>query len=206
MLPEDLADRTVALVQPDEMTGMVDAYCSGVWLSSDIIATAFHCVRKVRPGEAVTYVVKGDVFYPGDLSEHKTKGHQSVVIATDEEHDLALLITLDRAPSHKYAFISKEQLHQGQMVQTMGAPNGLMFSYSHGDIAAVRLQPAVGRNDNMVFVQTTAPISPGNSGGALFNAWGEVVGICHASFSGRTQGLNFFIHYQYLDALVRKSS
>lgn len=203
MLPEDLAERTVALVVQNPETGHARAYCSGVWVRPDVIATANHCVLQAEYG-FVTYVVKGDVFYPGDLSKHKTRGHGAIVTATDEEHDLALLTAVGPLPGHKYATVSVDQLYQGQMVQTMGSPKGLMFSYSHGDISAVRMHSGVGRDDEMVMVQTTAPISPGNSGGALFNAYGEIVGICHGSYS-RAQGLNLFIHYQYLDALVRKS-
>lgn len=205
MLPEDLADRVVALVEPEEKTGLVRAYCSGVWVSDTVIATAFHCLGDIPPSGLVKYVVKTDVFYPGDLTEHKTKGHSALVVGIDEDHDLALLGVIGPIPLHKYATISNEQLYQGEVVQTMGAPKGLMWSYSHGDISSVRLHDSVG-GVPMVFVQTTAPISPGNSGGALFNMYGEVVGICHASYRGSAQGLNLFIHYQYLDALVRKTS
>lgn len=202
VMPEDLADRTVALVEPNEMDGSVQAYCSGTWVRDGVIATALHCVREGGP---LTYVVKSDVFPQGHMDQQRTDGHRAIVLATDEEHDLALLGTIGPIPYHKTANVTSEQLYQGELVQTMGAPLGMMFSYSHGDIAAVRYAPAVGHRpeDTMLFVQTTAPISPGNSGGALFNGAGELVGVAHASFSGRAQGINLFIHYQYVDALVR---
>ncbi len=198
--PEQLTESVVALVETDESG--VQAYCSGTWVSPTHILTAKHCLGRQENGH-VTYVSKADVF--DGIQERVTMGHTANIVALDEEHDLALLTAVFTMPLHTFARISTETVYQGEFVQTLGAPQGLMFSYSHGDVAAIRLHPAVGREDKMVFIQTTAPISPGNSGGGLFNGSGELIGVAHASFSGRAQGLNLFIHYQYADALLRGS-
>lgn len=205
MMPNGLADRTVALVELDEMSETVDAFCTGTWVRDGVIATAKHCVGDA--GDVIRYVVKSDVFNPGDLSEKKTRGHLAFVLAVDSAHDLALLGTVGAIPVHATASVTSEQLYQGEMVQTLGNPLGLMFSYSHGDIASVRYANAVGHrgDDKMLFIQTTAPISPGSSGGALFNARGELVGVAHAAYGGRSQNVSLFIHYQYVDALIRKA-
>lgn len=64
------------------------------------------------------------------------------------------------------------ELRQGQSVFAIGSPLGLDRTVSQG-IVSNRNRPIDGR----VFIQTTTEISPGNSGGPLFNLKGEVVGV-----------------------------
>lgn len=92
----------------------------------------------------------------------------------------------------------------GEKVFAYGAPRGLEGSLSEGIVSAIRttqqIRDAVGDNsfDEPVpkaqtnWIQTTAPVSPGNSGGPLVDAQGRVVGITTASFNPRlAQNLNF---------------
>ena len=196
-----LESKTVALVVSAE--DETRAYCSGVWVSPTSILTANHCVKDEKFGDLVDYVVRGDVFAPGEVRERASiSTHGSLLYARDAAHDLALLRALV-PPPHAHATVTLEVIRPGMFVQTMGQPLGLWWSYSSGDVAAVRVLDggAVDLKD-VLFVQTTAPTSPGNSGGALFDAYGQIVGICHGSFT-RGQTLNLFIHYQYVDALLR---
>jgi S1-C subfamily serine protease len=83
-----------------------------------------------------------------------------------------------------------ESLEVGEPVYTLGAPVGLELTLSNGIVSGRREEQ--GRH----FVQTTAPISPGSSGGGLFDARGNLVGVTTLVLVGRehmNQALNFAI-------------
>jgi len=85
---------------------------------------------------------------------------------------------------------SYDSLEVGEAAYTLGSPVGLELTLSNGIIS--------GRRDeqNRHYVQTTAPISPGSSGGGLFDARGNLVGITTLVLVGRehmNQSLNFAI-------------
>jgi S1-C subfamily serine protease len=81
-------------------------------------------------------------------------------------------------------------LEVGEKVYTLGSPVGLELTLSDGLVS--------GRRDEAGFqlVQTTAPISPGSSGGGLFDARGNLIGVTTLVLTGRerlNQALNFAI-------------
>jgi hypothetical protein len=83
-----------------------------------------------------------------------------------------------------------EDLAVGEPAYTLGSPSGLQLSLANGIVSGLR--EVEGRS----FVQTTAPISPGSSGGGLFDARGNVIGITTLVLQGRerlNQSLNFAI-------------
>ncbi len=190
----DVVSKTVGLVDIDERPGRV--YCSGVWVSPDLILTANHCVDDIEIGDFVGYAVRADVNADAGDELPFSAIRLSNVLARDEEHDLALMRVKD-APPHGIALVSLDDPYVGQYAQTMGHPLGLWFSYSTGVVSGVRRLKAEG----MWYVQTTAPISPGNSGGGLFDVDGELLGISHAYFP-RGENLNMFVHAQYVRALL----
>ncbi len=196
----ELSDKTVALVARDS-DGDAHAYCSGVWMSKITIVTAAHCVDDLKLGQFADYVVRNDVYAPGDLHERASiNTHRAQFYALDAGHDLALLSAL-APPPHAFATVSMEPVRPGMAVQAVGMPLGLWYSYSRGDVAAMRYLNSNGIGE-MLFIQTTTPISGGNSGCGLFDSWGELVGIAHATFT-RGQNLNLFISGQYVDAIVK---
>jgi S1-C subfamily serine protease len=199
---KDLTSKTVALVIPNK-TGQLRPYCSGVWVSRSAILTAHHCVDEHEVGDSLSYATHDDVYTPGELHERaRIVPRNAVVQALDDEHDLALLQGQD-LPQHGIARINlNEVARAGMLAQSLGSPINQWFSYSVGDVASVR-QEDIGGAD-LVWVQATTPISPGNSGGGLFSESGALLGIASRAFGGRAQNLNFFVHYQYADALMRK--
>jgi len=88
---------------------------------------------------------------------------------------------------------------KGVSVVAIGAPLGLDMSVTEGVVSAVRtteeLQTTIGlEGHDGTWVQTTAAISPGNSGGPLMNKRGEVVAINTLTYTGdNAQSLNFGI-------------
>jgi S1-C subfamily serine protease len=73
----------------------------------------------------------------------------------------------------------------GEHVYAIGAPRGLELTLSEGLLSGLRHQP--GRN----LVQTSAAISPGSSGGGLFDERGNLIGITEMQVAGAAQNLNF---------------
>ena len=81
-------------------------------------------------------------------------------------------------------------LEVGEPLFTLGSPSGLELTLSNGILSGRR--EVQGRK----FVQTTAPVSPGSSGGGLFDGRGNLVGITTLVLGGReneNQALNFAI-------------
>lgn len=194
-----LKSRAVALVGTTRK-GEVEAFCSGTWVSDTEILTAQHCVE----GDDFTnYVMNSDVFAATDPTVPRLgiQKRVAMIVRRDLDHDLALLAVAGFPPRHGIAPVANYDVVQGQVVQTMGQPIGLWFSYSSGDIAAIRVMPNA-RNFEMLLIQTTAPISPGNSGGGLFDEAGNLVGVCHGAFDGGPENINLFIHTKYVRALL----
>lgn len=195
---EHLTDKTVALV---DNAGPLRAYCSAVWVADKAILTANHCVDDVPIGGIVAFVTKDDVFAPGSYEERDAiRLRKAGLIARDADHDLALLATAYAPAHHEIAQVSPLPTRQGMFAQTMGHSLGLLWSYSSGDVSAIR-RLEITRQD-ILWVQTTAPVSPGNSGGGLFDEDGYLIGICHGSFT-KGELLNVFVHKQYIEAFLK---
>lgn len=100
----------------------------------------------------------------------------------DSTKDIALLKV--NASNSPYLRISGELPRQGEAVMAVGNPRGYEGTVSNGIISAFR--------QNNTWIQFTAPISPGSSGGALINMRGEVVGM-PTKLRTDGQNLNFAI-------------
>lgn len=186
----DVESKTVALVSTNARS-VIKAYCSGVWIGPELILTAAHCVDDTPIGEVVEYATRGDL---DAGNTEATRTHIGILAMRSEMHDLAL-VRAPFGPAHAVAPIANADPKQGQPVQTMGHPLGLWYSYSTGVVSAVRFER------DTWWVQTTAPVSPGNSGGGLFDSRGALLGICHGGFP-RGQLLNVYVHATHLRAFV----
>lgn len=114
------------------------------------------------------------------------------VIGTDPETDLAVLkIEMSDLPSTDWA--DSKTIKIGDIVLAIGNPFGLGQTVSQGIISATRRDLRLSTYEG--FIQTDAAINVGNSGGALINTRGELVGISTALISsdGGSEGLGFAI-------------
>lgn len=196
-----LSSMTVAIVKSNG-TGGVYPLCAGVWVSSRTILTARHCIDT----PVVPYVTREDVHPKGALTvaEHMTV-RGAIVYAVDDEHDLALLRAVAPPAGHAIAHVRPSEVLQGMRVQTIGHPYKHWYSYASGDVAAIREFDLEGEGNVVLWVQATAPTSPGCSGGGLFDADGALVGIVDA-VSSEGQQLNFFVHPSYIEGLIGEAS
>src|SRR5581483_434711 len=153
---------------------------SGVIVSPDgYILTANHVVS----GAEEIMVELGT-----ELRKYKAKK-----IGTDPGTDVALL-KIDEKNLPAITFADSDKARAGDIVLAVGNPFGLRQTVTMGIISAVG-RGGMGIVDYENFIQTDAAINMGNSGGALVNIKGELLGINTAIFSrsGGNQGIGFAI-------------
>ena len=117
---------------------------------------------------------------------------QAQLVGSDPETDLAVLqITLDKLSP--IAIGNSSQTRVGDVVLAIGNPFGLGQSVSQGIISA-RERTGLGLNTFENFLQTDAAINQGNSGGALIDAYGNLLGINSATLNESSSvGIGFAI-------------
>jgi hypothetical protein len=168
------ASKAVVLVIASDKNGKEIRQGSGFIVSRNgQVVTNYHVVER-----ASTVVIKfsDGAFYLVDG-----------FLAIDEENDIAVL----KASGKNFPIVplgDSNQVQAGEEVVAIGSPLALESTVSNGIISAIR---EVG-DENKRMLQVTAPISPGSSGGPLFNMRGEVIGITTLQFS-KGQNLNFAI-------------
>ena len=117
---------------------------------------------------------------------------RAVIVGSDPETDLAVL-KLDAENLPTISIIDGTPLNVGDVVLAIGNPFGLGNTVTMGIISALGRQ--LHKSTYEDFIQTDAAINQGNSGGALVNAYGELVGINSdvLSPSGGSIGIGFAI-------------
>ena len=146
---------------------------SGFFINdSGLLVTNYHVakessVMKVKVDDNTTYYV-------------------SHVVDYNEKYDVAVLQVLTRQKT-PYLTLSTKQPTVGDTVYAVGSSLGLTGTFSSGIVSYVGRQI-----DDVKFIQTTAPISSGNSGGPLISEYGEVVGMNTATYT-EGQNLNLAI-------------
>lgn len=152
---------------------------SGVIITADgYIVT---CAHVVQGASSVTVTLSDDTAY------------DAAIVGTDTRNDLAVL-KIEAQGLSPATFGDSEMLTVGEDVIAIGNPLGeLRGTATSGIISAVRRSIVV-EDVEMELVQTDAAISPGNSGGGLFNASGQLIGIVNAKMSDTSaEGLGFAI-------------
>ncbi len=113
------------------------------------------------------------------------------VIGVDTYTDLAVL-KIDAENLVAASWGDSEVLAQGDPVWAMGSPWGLDSSVSFGIVSALG-RHGIGQAQHHTLLQTDAMLQPGNSGGALVNAKGELIGINTAIVGDSFRGISFAI-------------
>lgn len=179
MAAERLAPQLLELAPED--LHLIEASGSGVIVSEDgLIVTNHHLFQGMASPEIEVHLYDGRVF----------RGDQVVLIASDRLTDLALLRVEGRGLTPA-TFGDSDRLNIGDWVIAIGNPLDLANTVTQGIVSA-----KYRRTDQGVlvdFIQSSAHIDPGSSGGALLNIAGELVGIntAIATQTARWEGFGF---------------
>jgi putative serine protease PepD len=158
----------VKAVQPSVVTVMVDsnqssAIGSGVIIRSDgLILTNNHVIAE-----------------NGTVSVRLSTGQTvpATVVATDTTHDLALVQATGLSGLTPVTFATDDSVVVGDTVLAFGAPLGLEDTVTSGIVSALNRSVDTGEEKLSGLIQTDAAINQGNSGGALVDTSGHVIGI-----------------------------
>lgn len=160
-----------------------------IFRNDGLIGTNFHVVERID--SLIVKTSDGNFYY-------------AQIVLIDEKNDFAILkiISDDSLNFQTIKFGNSDDVKQGQDVYAIGSPLGFEYTISQGIVAAIRTNEKVDFNDPVTYmpvtktfekvIQITAAISPGNSGGALFNSKGEVIGITTYTYMGYGN-LNFAV-------------
>ena len=162
---------------------------SGVIISADgYIVTNYHVVQGMRGREVDEILVRLN-----DGTEYV-----ATLIGSDSKTDVAILKIEANASLPAVTLADSDLLRVGDIVFAIGNPRDLGLTATQGIVSALernRGGQILGAGSYENFIQTDAAINLGNSGGALVDAWGRLVGINTAivSSSGGSIGLGFAI-------------
>lgn len=184
--PEDLP-----LPVPEEITSLGSGF---VLNEKGYLVTNAHVIRPVEraPDEIMV-----------KFKDQRGKGFPAEIVGFDESTDIAV-IKLKKMPERMTPVYlgDSENLEVGEWVLAVGNP------YGHANTVTQGIVSALGRNlmdiGNLAdFIQTSANINPGSSGGPLFNLDGEVVGI-NTAIDPRAQGIGFAVPIALAKPVIRQ--
>ena len=152
---------------------------SGVILTEDgYIAT---CAHVVEGANSVKVTLNDDTTY------------DATVVGTDKKNDIAI-IKIEAKDLVPAIVGDSTTLTVGSEVIAIGNPLGELRGTATAGIISATIRTIEVEGQAMTLVQTDAAISPGNSGGGLFDATGKLIGIVNAKVSdSRAEGLGFAI-------------
>ena len=114
--------------------------------------------------------------------------YEAALIGYDASNDIAVL-KVEAEGLTPVVIGDFENLNVGDSVIAIGNPLGeLTFSLTSGAVSALDREITLSNSVTMELIQTDCAINSGNSGGALFNLYGEVVGVTNAKYSGSGGG------------------
>jgi tetratricopeptide (TPR) repeat protein len=168
---------SVVVVLTYDNTGKAAELGSGVKLPDGDVATNCHVLKDGRMYR-VRYQGKD---YPAQLAK------------SDWNHDVCAL-GVPGLPAPPVVLGNTKTLQIGAPVYAVGTPEGLQLTLSEGIVSSLR---PVGDGS---YIQTTAAISPGSSGGGLFDDQGRLLGLT-SFFVSKGQQLNFALPVEWIEAL-----
>lgn len=117
------------------------------------------------------------------ISMYNGDSFDAALIGYDESNDIAVL-KIEAEELSPVILGNSDNLNVGDSVIAIGNPLGeLTFTLTSGAISAKDREVTLSGNVTMNLLQTDCAINSGNSGGALFNLYGEVIGVTNAKYS-----------------------
>lgn len=162
---------------------------SGVIVQADgTIVTAHHVIKDAQ---AITVV----------LSDRRE--FEATIVKRDPLTDLAVLKISVKEPLPFLTLRDSDAVEVGELTLAVGNPFGIGQTVTQGIVSAVA-RTAAGVSDYQFFIQTDAAVNPGNSGGALVDMAGRLIGVNTAIFSttGGSLGVGFAIPSNMVKAVL----
>jgi S1-C subfamily serine protease len=185
-IAKNASESVVSIIMSDN-NGKPVGQGSGFFVSKDgLIVTNYHVIAE---GSSAVAKLPDGAFYVIDG-----------VLSFDKVRDVAV-IKANGKNFQVLALGDSDRVQVGEEVVAIGNPLSLESTVSNGIVSAIRTVEEQGGK----FLQVTAPISPGSSGGPLFNMAGEVVGITTMHIRGG-ENLNFAIPLNDAKHLLASSS
>ena len=176
-------------------TSTATATGSGIIISDDgYILTNNHVVDTSSSNSSYSYYDISDAtsvkLNSGTYGDDAT--YDAKIVGKDSQTDLAVL-KIDKTGLTAAEFGDSDQAVVGEFVMAVGSPLGLDTTVTQGIISAVNRE-VESDGTKYVCIQTDAAINSGNSGGALVNSEGKVIGINTLKLSGSgVEGIGFAI-------------
>lgn len=144
------------------------------------------------------------------VSTNNGKSYEATVRGYNENYDVAVL-KINATGLRAVTLGKSSDANVGDEVVTIGNPLGeLTFSLTSGAISALNREVTFSQNNTMKLIQTDAAINSGNSGGPLFNLYGEVIGITNAKYSSGSSSseasidnIGFAIPIDEVDSIIK---
>ncbi|MGB0999461.1 MAG: trypsin-like peptidase domain-containing protein [Flavobacteriales bacterium] len=140
-----------------------------------------------------------------EITLHDNRSFSAKVIGTDPSTDIAL-VKIDEADLPFLEFSNSDQVEVGEWVLAVGNPFRLNSTVTSGIVSAKARNINILKEQNAIesFIQTDAAVNPGNSGGALVNTNGDLIGIntAIASNTGSYTGYAFAVPSNIVSKVV----
>ena len=164
----------------------------GFWGGQQVVSGAGSGVIFTADGYIITnaHVVEGAQQITVKLNDGTT--YNATLVGSDSQSDIAV-IKIDATGLTPAVLGDSDTIAIGETAIAVGNPSNLGVTSTDGIISALNRSVTVEGN-TMNLIQTSAAISPGNSGGGLFNSKGELIGIVNAKNADENaEGLGFAI-------------
>lgn len=174
-------------------TSTASASGSGIIISEDgYILTNNHVVSSNSSESSLYYQISEATKISVTLFNDETE-YEAKIVGQDKQTDLAV-IKIEKSGLTKAEFTDSDNVKVGEFAMAVGNPINMSSTVTTGIISAVNRQITDSDGKTYKCIQTDAAINSGNSGGALVNAEGNVIGINTLKLSGTgIEGIGFAI-------------
>ena len=158
---------------------------SGLFISNNgYILTNYHVIANSKNPQVIL---------------HSGKTYDCSIVCYDKISDLAI-VKIDANVPFAYSLPSSKNFKTGSEIMVIGTPKSIELgqSVSKGIISGIRENP----KNSLTYIQTDASINGGNSGGAMINTSGELIGIIDYKLINGTEGISFAIPANTVQSLL----
>lgn len=174
------ASGSVVVVYGNDVKGQHKSLGSGVVLPGGAVVTNCHVIEK-----SDRFVVK-----------HQQREYPAILKHADHDRDVCSL-SVEGLKTPAAQLGTTKTVKVGQRVYAIGAPQGLELTLSEGIVSSLR------EVEGGQYIQTSAPISPGSSGGGLFDEEGRLIGL-PTFYLADGQQLNFAVPVEWVKELPQR--